>query len=537
MNVAIDEFGQPYVIVKEEEKKRTKGIEAHKSNILAAKVVADILKSSIGPRGMDKIIVSEDNNVTVTNDGATILDKIDVQHECARLLVELSKSQDNEIGDGTTGVVIIAGALLEEAYALIDKGIHPLRIADGFEQACNIALKVIEDMAITVDIEKDDHVILKELASTSLSSKVIASQKDMLSKIVVDAVLSVADMKRKDVRFDLIKVEGKPGGLLEESSLIKGIVLNKDLSHSQMCKEVRNAKIAILTCPFEPPKPKIKHKLEITSVEAYRDLQSLEKKYFYDMIEALKKAGANFVICQWGFDDEANYLLLKENIPAIRWVGGVEMELIAIATGGKIIPRFEDIDESKLGKAELIREISQGTTNNPMVYIEGCSNTKAITILLRGGNQMIIEECERSVHDALCSVRNLIRDNRILPGGGSPEIYASLEIENVADKCKGIEQYAIRAFANALLSIPLNLCNNMGLNSIDVTSEIKSRIIKENAKNLGIDSLNYSVGDMIEKKIYETFSSKYNQLSLATQVVKMILKIDDVIAPDSFNIN
>ncbi|CAB39028.1 T-complex protein 1, epsilon subunit [Plasmodium falciparum Santa Lucia] len=535
MNIAIDEYGQPFVILREEEKKRIKGIEAHKSNILAAKVVADILKSSIGPRGMDKIIVSEDNNVTVTNDGATILEKIDVQHECAKLLVELSKSQDNEIGDGTTGVVIIAGVLLEEAYALIDKGIHPLRIADGFENACNIALKVIEDIALTVDIEENDHKILKKVAKTSLSSKIVSSKKDLLSNIVVDAVLSVADMKRKDVRFDLIKIEGKTGGLLEESTLIKGIVLNKELSHSQMIKEVRNAKIAILTCPFEPPKPKIKHKLNITNVDAYRDLQAIEKKYFYDMVASLKKAGANFVICQWGFDDEANYLLLKENIPAIRWVGGVEMELIAIATGGKIIPRFEDIDESKLGKADLIREISHGTVNNPMVYIEGCSNTKAITILLRGGNQMMIEECERSVHDALCSVRNLIRDNRILPGGGSTEIYAALEIEKVADKCKGIEQYAIRAFGNALLSIPINLCNNMGLNSIDIISEIKTKIIQDKTKNLGIDCLNYKVGDMIERGIFETFNSKYNQFSLATQVVKMILKIDDVIAPNDFN--
>lgn len=534
MNIAIDEFGQPFVILKEEEKKRIRGIEAHKSNILAAKVVADILKSSLGPRGMDKIIVTEDNNVTVTNDGATILDKIDVKHECAKLLVELSKSQDNEIGDGTTGVVIIAGALLEEAYSLIDKGIHPLRIADGFENACNIALKAIEKIATSVDIVKNDHEILKQVACTSLSSKIVSSKKELLSKIVVDAVLSVADMERRDVRFDLIKIEGKPGGLLEESTLIKGIVLNKELSHSQMPKEVRDAKIAILTCPFEPPKPKIKHKLNISNVEAYRDLQVLEKKYFYDMVAALKKAGANFVICQWGFDDEANYLLLKENIPAIRWVGGMEMELIAIATGGKIIPRFEDIDASKLGKADLIKEVTQGTVNNPLIYIEGCSNTKAITVLLRGGNQMIIDECGRSVHDALCSVRNLIRDNRVVPGGGSAEIYAAVEIENEADKCKGVEQYAIRAFGNALLSIPLNLCNNMGLNSIDIISEIKTKIIKDNVKNLGIDSFNYKVSDMLERGIFETFNSKYNQLSLATQVVKMILKIDDVIAPNDY---
>lgn len=324
-----------------------------------------------------------------------------MEHQTAKLLVELSKSQDNEIGDGTTGVVVLAGALLEQAQVLLDKGIHPLKVADGFEKACEIAVKKIEDIAIELDIEENKNEELIKCAMTALGSKVVSKQKRELAEIAVKAVLSVADMERKDVNFDLIKIVGKTGGSLKDTSFIDGIVIDKDFSHPQMAKEVKDAKICILTCPFEPPKLKTKHNLEIKSREDYEKLYEIEQKYFTDMVTSVKESGANVVLCQWGFDDEANHLLMHHKLPAVRWVGGVEIELIAIATGGRIIPRFQEITPEKLGKAGLIKEVQFGTTNERMIVIEQCSNSKAVTILVRGGNKMIVAEAQRCLHDAI----------------------------------------------------------------------------------------------------------------------------------------
>eukprot|EP00921_Rhytidocystis_pertsovi_P003254 GHVQ01005479.1.p1 GENE.GHVQ01005479.1~~GHVQ01005479.1.p1 ORF type:complete len:538 (-),score=79.35 GHVQ01005479.1:180-1793(-) len=537
MSLAVDEYGQPFIILREqEEKKRLRGIEAHKSNILAARSVADTLRTSLGPKGMDKIIVSPDGNVTVTNDGATILDQMEIEHQCARLLVELSQSQDEEIGDGTTGVVILAGALLEQAYRLLEKGLHPLRIADGYEHACSIAMKRLEEVAVEKDINENNHDILKKSAMTALGSKVVSSRQEQLADIAVKAVLAVADLKRRDVNFELIKVEGKPGGRLEETCLISGVVIDKDLSHSQMPKVTIDAKIAILTCPFEPPKPKTKHKLDIKSAEDYKKLQAAEQKYFTDMIDAVENSGANFVICQWGFDDEANHLLMQRKLPAVRWVGGVELELIAIATGGRIVPRFEDLSPEKLGKAGVIKEVSMGTEGQEMIVIEECGKSKTVTILVRGGNNMVVAEAERCIHDAICCVRNMIKNSKVLAGGGAAEIAACLAVEEAADSVGTVEQYAVRAFADALLSLPEALADNSGMDAISTVSEAKAGQHLHKNPNLGVDCMQMGTSDMLQQDVYETLISKQNQLSLATQVVKMILKIDDIIAPnDSMN--
>lgn len=315
--------------------------------------------------------------------------------------MELSKSQDNEIGDGTTGVVVLAGALLEQAQILLDKGIHPLKVADGFEKACEIAVSKVEDIATDLDIESNKHEELIKCAMTALGSKVVSKQKRKLAEIAVQAVLSVADMERRDVNFDLIKLVGKTGGSLEDTSFIEGIVIDKEFSHPQMPKEVKDAKICILTCPFEPPKLKTKHNLEIKSKEDYEKLYEIEQKYFTDMISSVKDSGANLVLCQWGFDDEANHLLMHNKLPAVRWVGGVEIELIAIATGGRIIPRFQEITPEKLGTTGNVKEVQFGTTGEKMIVIEECSNSKAVTILVRGGNKMIVAEALRCLHDAL----------------------------------------------------------------------------------------------------------------------------------------
>jgi|Transcript_85657 T-complex protein 1 subunit epsilon len=534
--LAVDEYGNPFIIMEEQgKKKRLKGIEAHKANILAAKAIAETIRTSMGPKGMDKMVVGPDGDVLVTNDGATILEKMDVQHEIAKLLVDLSKSQDNEIGDGTTGVVIMAGSMLEQSMGLIEKGIHPLRIAYGYEKACEVAVKRIQEIAKTIDVEANDKAALKKAASTALGSKVVSNRKEELAKISVDSVLAVANLERKDVNFDLIKVEGKVGGKLEDTQLIHGIIVDKDFSHPQMPKIVKDAKIAILTCPFEPPKPKTKHKLDIRSAEDYKKLHENEQAYFRDQIKHIKACGANLAICQWGFDDEANHLLYQQKLPAVRWVGGVELELIAIATGGRIVPRFEELSADKLGKAGIVREMTFGTSKEQMLVIEDCGNSKAVTILVRGGNQMVVDEAKRCIHDANCCVRNLIRDPRVVPGGGASEIASALAIQAAADVEQTIEQYSMKAYAAALEVIPMQLAENSGLSAIGEMAAVKAKQVETKDAWHGVDCMTIGTTNMWEQNVYEACASKVNQLRLATQVVKMILKIDDVITPaDTF---
>lgn len=530
MSLVFDEYGRPFIILREQqEQARIKGKEAQKANILAARSVSSLLRTSLGPKGMDKMMVSQDGEVTITNDGATILEKMEVEHQVAKLLVDLSKSQDNEIGDGTTGVVVLAGALLEQAEKLLDKGLHPVRIFEGFEAAAEVAFKHLGTIADTVEFSKENTTPLVDTAMTTLSSKIINVYKRKMADIAVNAVLSVADLDNKDVNFDMIKMEGKPGGRLEETELVHGIVIDKEMSHPQMPKEIIGAKICILTCPFEPPKPKTKHKLDITSKEAYDKLYQHEQDYFTNMVKQCKDSGANLVICQWGFDDEANHLLLQNELPAIRWVGGVELELIAIATGGRIVPRFQEIGPEKLGTAGKVREVSFGTTKERMLVIEECSSSNAVTVLIRGGNKMIVDEARRSLHDAMCVVRNLIKDNRVVYGGGSAEIACSLAVSAYADTVPGIEQYAIRAFADALDDIPMALAENAGLQPITEVSNIKSRQVSEGNPRLGVDCNQTGSNDMKEHLVFETLIGKQQQIQLATQVVKMILKIDDVI--------
>jgi len=530
--IAFDEYGRPFIILRDQDKKsRLTGIEAHKSHILAAKSVAGILKTSLGPKGLDKMMVSPDGDVTITNDGATILDLMDVDHQIARLMVQLSKSQDDEIGDGTTGVVVLAGALLEQAEKLLDRGIHPIRIADGYEMAAKIAVDTLNKISDNFDVDLNKPEPLIRLAMTTLGSKIVNRCHRQMAEIAVNAIMSVADLKRKDVDFELIKVEGKVGGKLEDTILVKGVVVDKDMSHPQMPKNVKDAKIAILTCPFEPPKPKTKHKLDITSVEDYKKLREYELKTFENMVQSVKDKGANLVICQWGFDDEANHLLLQKELPAVRWVGGPEIELIAIATGGRIVPRFEELTAEKLGFAGTVREMSFGTTKDRMLVIEDCRNTRAVTIFIRGGNKMIVEEAKRSLHDALCVIRNLVRDSRVVYGGGAPEIACSLAVAETADKISTLEQYAVRGFAEALEAVPLALAENSGCSPIETLAEVKSRQVKEGNSRLGIDCLNKGTNDMKEQNVIETLMAKKQQILLATQLVRMILKIDDIRAP------
>jgi T-complex protein 1 subunit epsilon len=456
---------------------------------------------------------------------------MDVDHEIAKLMVQLSQSQDDEIGDGTTGVVVLCGALLEQAELLLDKGIHPIRIADGFELAAQKANEHLDTIADKFELDPKNPENLIETAMTTLGSKIINKCHRQMAEIAVQAVLTVADIERKDVNFELIKVETKVGGKMEDSMLVKGVIVDKDFSHPQMPKVLKDVKMAILTCPFEPPKPKTKHKLDVTNAEDYRKLRQYETEKFNEMVSQVKEAGANLAICQWGFDDEANHLLLQRELPAVRWVGGPEIELIAIATGGRIVPRFQELTADKLGSAGTVRELCFGTTKDRMLVIEECKNSKAVTIFLRGGTKMIIEEAKRSMHDALCVVRNLVRDSRIVYGGGAAEISCSLAVSKAADKIKTIEQYAFRGFADALESVPLALAENSGLDPIKTLTQIKAQQVAENNSALGVNCFETGQNDMKKEHVIETLHSKKSQILLATQLVKMILKIDDVRTP------
>jgi T-complex protein 1 subunit epsilon len=530
--LTFDEYGRPFIIIRDQEsKERVSGLEAQKAHIQAARAVASTLRTSLGPKGLDKMLVSPDGEVTITNDGATILDKMDVQHEIAKLMVQLSQSQDDEIGDGTTGVVVLAGALLAQAEALLDRGLHPIRIADGYEMAAKVALDRLDEICEDFPVDTSNPEALIETAMTTLSSKIVNRCHRQFAQIAVDAVLAVADLETRDVNFELIKMDGKVGAKLEDTMLVHGVVLDKDMSHPQMPKSIQDAKVAILACPFEPPKPKTTHKLEVKSAQQYEELRAYEQEKFREMVHQVKATGANLVLCQWGFDDEANHLLLQEQLPAVRWVGGPEIELIAIATGGRIVPRFKELTAEKLGSAGRVRELTFGTTKDRMLVIEECKNSKAVTIFVRGGNKMIIDEAKRSLHDAICVVRNLIRDNRVVYGGGAPEIACSLAVSAEADKVSSLEQYAMRAFAEALEAIPLALAENSGLPSIASVSEVASRQLAEGNPRLGVDCLQKGTNDMKEQLVLETLIGKRQQISLATQLVKMILKIDDVRTP------
>jgi len=528
-SLAFDEYGRPFLILRDQEQQtRLSGNDAIKSHILAAKSVANTLRTSLGPKGLDKMMCSPDNDVTITNDGATILKMMDVDHQIAKLMVQLSQSQDDEIGDGTTGVVVLCGALLEQAETLIDKGIHPIRIADGFEMAAKHAVDHLDTIADKFEIDQSNPEQLIKIAMTTLGSKIINKCHRQMAEIAVNAVLAVADFGTRDVNFELIKVEAKVGGKMEDSMLVKGVIVDKEFSHPQMPKVLKDVKLAILTCPFEPPKPKTKHKLDVTSVEDYKLLRKYEEEKFDEMVKQVKDAGATLAICQWGFDDEANHLLLQRELPAVRWVGGPEIELIAIATGGRIVPRFQELSKEKLGTAGLVREISFGTTKDRMLVIEECLNSKAVTIFLRGGTKMIVDEAKRSMHDALCAVRNLVRDNRIVYGGGAAEIACSIAVGKEADKIKSIEQYSFRAFADALEAIPLSLAENSGLDPIQTLTETKASQVAEKNTAIGVNCSDKGTNDMKKQNVIESLHSKKSQILLATQLVKMILKIDDV---------
>jgi len=501
------------VLILKEGSRRSRGREAQHNNIMAAKIVAEAIKSALGPKGMDKMLVDSLGDVTITSDGKTILDEIEVEHPAAKMMVEVAKTQDDEVGDGTTSSVVVAGELLSKAEELIDKNVHPTIIIDGYRKAADRALEILENIAIPVN--PTDKEALKKVAMTSMASKLVSENKEQLAEIAVDAVLHVARKIGDQYRVDLddIMVEKKPGESLTETRMIKGIVLDKEVVHSGMPKRVENARIALLNCPLEVEKTEFDAKINIESPEEMNAFLKEEENILKGMVEKVAAAGANVLICQKGIDDMAQHFLARKGILAVRRAKKSDMEKLSKATGGRIITNIDDLDSGDLGYAELVEERKIG--DDKMVFIEGCKDPRSVAILIRGGTERIVDEAERSVHDALCVVRDVVQEPKILAGGGAPEIEVAKELREYAESLPGREQLAVQAFAEAVESVPVTLAENAGLDPIDVISDLRAAHEK-GEKWAGIDVFEGKVSDMKKLGVYEPVAIKKQVLKLAS---------------------
>jgi thermosome len=518
--------GIPILVLKEGAN-RSRGREAQHNNITAAKVVAESVRSALGPKGMDKMLVDNFGDVTITSDGRTILDEMDVQHPAAKMLVEVAKTQDNEAGDGTTSAVIIAGELLGRAEELIDKNVHPTVIIEGYKKASEKALETLDKIAMPVDLKST--VYLKKAAVTSMASKLVAEYKEYLADMVVKAMLAVADKTDGGYKVDVddVKVEKKTGESLGDTTLVNGIVLDKEIVHSGMPKRVEKAKIVLLDSSLENEKPEIDTKINIESPAQIEAFLKEEEAMLKGMVDKIIATGANVVVCQKGIDDMAQHFLARKGIIAIRRAKKSDMEKLARATGGKIESDIDDISPEDLGYAALVEERRIG--DDKMTFIEGCKNPKAVTILIRGGTERLNAEAERSIHDALCVIRDLIQEPKIVAGGGAPELEMANVLKNYAETFPGREQLAIRVFAEALESIAITLSENAGLDPIDILSELRSRHEKGETW-AGIEVNSGKVQDMTKAGVFEPLAVKKQIIKSAYEAASMILKIDDVIA-------
>jgi len=515
------------ILVLREGSRRSRGRDAQHSNIMAAKVIAQAVKSSLGPKGMDKMLVDDMGDVTITSDGRTILERISVEHPAAKMMVEVAKAQDDEVGDGTTTSVVVAGDLLSKAEDLINKNIHPTTIIDGYRKASEKALEVLERIAVQVDPADKD--ALRRVAMTSLASKIVSENKEQLAEITVEAVLLVAYTVGEEHRVDLddIMVKKKTGESVVGTKLIRGIVLDKGFVHPDMPKRIEGARIALLNSPLEVEKTEFDARIHIESPEAMDEFLKEEECILRRMAEKIASVGANVLICQKGIDDMAEYYLAKMGIAAVKRVKKSDLEKVAKATGGRIVVNLDDLRDEDLGFAGLVEERKIG--DDKMVFIEGCKNPRSVTILIRGGTERIVDEAERSIHDALCVVRDVVQEPKILAGGGAPEIEVAREVRGYAESLPGREQLAARSFAEAIEIVPTTLAENAGLDPIDIISELRSAHERGEVW-MGVDVLGGGVDDMMRLEVYEPLAVKKQVIKSATEAATMILKIDDVIA-------
>ena len=515
------------VIVLKEGSKQSRGKDAQKNNINAAKLVAEIIASSLGPRGMDKMLVDSIGDITITNDGATILKEIDVQHPAAKMMVEVAKATDSEVGDGTTSAVVIAGALLEKAESLIDNDIHPVIIADGYKKAATKAISFLSEISKKIDIS--DKETLEKVARTSMLTKLVAVEAADLAKIVVEAVLSITEKKDDGYKAIIsnVKVEKKTGGSISDSHLINGIVLDKEVVNNNMPKKVQNAKIALISAPLEIEKTEFEAKINISTPNQIKSFMEEENQILKEMVEKIKRTGATVVLCQKGIDDIVQHYLAKAGILAVRRIKESDMAKLSKATGGRVVGNVDDLTEKDLGIAQNVEEKQIEEDN--WTYIEGCKNPKAVTFLIRGGSQRVVDEVERAIHDALMVVKDVIEKPYFVPGGGAPEAYLSTKLRAWAQSLSGREQLAVEKFAEALESIPISLARNSGMNPIDAITQLRA---KQNAgeKYAGVDAINGVIGDIEKINILEPIKVKEQIIKSATETANMILRIDNVVA-------
>ena len=515
----------PVVLLKDDAT-QTKGRDAQKNNIAAAKIIADIVHTSLGPRGMDKMLVDSLGDVTITNDGATILKEIDVQHPAAKMLVEISKTTDNEVGDGTTSVVVLAGAMLESAESLLDQNVHPTVIVDGYKKAAKKARELLQEMANRVT--PNDTESLTKIAKTAMQTKIVRKESDNLARIVVKASLAVAQQEENGFTLDVdeIKVDKKAGGSIKNSGIVRGVILDKEVVHSGMPKRVEEAKIILLNAAIEITKTETDAKINISDPNQLKAFLKEESNMIKNMTDKIIQSGANVVFCQKGVDDMAQHHLAKSDILVVRRVKESDLSKLSKSTGGRIVSNLQDLTAEDLGNAGLVEE--RKIEEDKWVFVQKCKDPKSVNILLRGGTQRVVDEVERSVHDAIMVVKDVMQTPLIVPGGGAPETFIAAKLRTWAKNFVGREQLAIEKYAESLESIPLALAGNAGMDPIDTLTALRSRQIAGETWT-GINVLENTISNMEFGEVVEPLAVKNQILSSATEAACMLLRIDDIV--------
>jgi len=519
--------GQPVLILKDGTT-RSKGKEAQRNNITAAKVIGEVLKTTLGPRGMDKMLIDGLGDITITNDGAAILDEIDVEHPAAKMMVEIAKTQDDMVGDGTTTTVVLASELLKKGEELLDQNIHPIMIVSGYRKAAQKAIESINKVSISVDI-KDRKTLLK-IALTSMGSKAVGGAKEHLAQISIDSVMQITEDRgdKKIADIDNIQLVKKTGKSLLETQLVNGIIIDKEIVHSGMPKNTKKAKIALLDSALEIEKTEMSAEIRIRDPNQMKAFLDQETNTLKGMAEKIKASGANVVFCQKGIDDMVQHFLAKDGIIAARRIKESDMEKLAKATGGKIVSNLDDINSTDLGKAGIVEERKIG--DDKMIFVEQCKDPHAVAILIRAGLERLVDEAERAMTDSLSVVSDVIENNKIVAGGGAVEIEVAKELRKYAPKVGGREQLAIEAFADATEIIPKTLAENAGLQSIDIIVELRAAHEKTNGKYKGVNVFKGGIMDSIEKGVIEPTVVKVQAFKSAAESAAMIMRIDDVIS-------
>ena len=525
--IGLSEGTMPIYILREGST-RNRGHDAQRNNIMAAKTVAEIIRTTLGPLGMSKMLVTGVGDVVITSDGATIMKEFDIQHPAAKMLVEVAKSQDNEVGDGTTTAVVLAGELLSKAQELMDQDVHPTVIIDGYKRASAEALQILASLAITVD--SADIKTLRQIASTSMGTKAVATSKDFLATLATSAVTQVMDSSSGKIKADIerIKVLKKHGGGIEQTELVQGIVLDKEISHSEMPKRVEKARIALLNAKLEIEKTEFDAKITIESPDQMKTFLDEEETMMRQMVEKIAESKANVVLSEKGIDDMVLHFFAKRGIVAVKNLSSGDMEKLARATGGKIVATLKDLSAESLGETKLVEEVKIG--DDKLLYIRECKDPKAVTIVIRGGSEHVIEEAERSLHDALCVVRNVVEDGKIVAGGGSIEAELAKQLRDFAVKVGGREQLGVQCFAEAVESIPVTLALNAGLDPIDIMVELRMKHQDSVNKWFGVSVQDGKVADMLKERVVEPLRVKQQAIKSSTEVACMILRIDDVVS-------